>query len=207
MSETIGKRKYDGDDVDNDSSTIVDSEINQPATKKQKMDESIDKYIETTEALLSKEIIQTTETIPATQIVLPIQITETMPPTEIVQATETMPPTEIVQATETVETTETIQPKETILTIENVPTLEVTETKQIVKKSANYEQHECVPFDLKYMLERFCCKEHDTIWIPFATSNAFSVRYVKHLGYKLIESTQEEFFTCQQAPPDRKSVV
>ena len=75
-------------------------------------------------------------------------------------------------------------------------------------ESTKQKRNESVPFDLKYMLQRFCCKEYDEIWMPFATSNDFSVRYARHLGYNvLVDGVLQDFFACQQAPPTATIVV
>jgi len=64
------------------------------------------------------------------------------------------------------------------------------------------DHYETCPFDLKFMLERYCCRQHDVILDPFVC-NGFSQLYMQHLGYQVAAPPVDfDFFTATEAPPE-----
>lgn len=90
--------------------------------------------------------------------------------------------------------------------------------RKIPKPRKNTEEpsdhYETMPFDLRFMLEQNCCRNHDLIWDPFVCAG-FSQQYIRHLGFNIVSnitnSTNNEisyidFFTLS-APPPKVTII
>jgi hypothetical protein len=76
-----------------------------------------------------------------------------------------------------------------------------------VAVAAGGDQYETMPCDLEYMLQTYCCKQHSVIWEPFTSAHGFSARYMRHLGYRVIESPAGADFFAYDEPPTGATIV
>jgi hypothetical protein len=176
------KRKHDSD-----SEQPGDSESREPATKKQKIGgagNTIGVSEEEEEEASQASEAKTPQTVP--KAIEPSAPETTMPCQEFERNS---PPITLAEQE----------------TFDRPP----RQTKEPEAKEAKKGNPESVPFDLAYLLGRFCCKKHEKIWMPLYKKDGFSARYVTHLGYELIENSSDgdSFFLCQKPPPNATFIL
>lgn len=72
------------------------------------------------------------------------------------------------------------------------------------KGRVNNDDYETCPQDIRIMLKH--CKSDDVVWDPFVC-NGFSQKYIEHLGYRVHENGNDDFFELQSAPTDVTIIV